>query len=281
MRRAIMLGVGLGLGMVAAGGPAVSAQSSTPPTSGPAASGPTSTMKKAISPEEREAVERQRDPNYQLKNDWANMKAFQQQNAALPSIHAGERRVVFMGDSITQNWLRNGAAQGESDPGFFPGRGWVNRGISGQTTPQMLVRFRQDVIDLKPAAVVIFAGTNDIAGNTGDMTSEQTEGNLASMAELAHANGSKVIMCSITPVYDYPWKPGREPKPKIAAINRWIKTYTAEHGYMYVDFFSAMVDARGGLPTNLSPDGVHPNKAGYKVMNPLVVAGIEKALGPS
>jgi lysophospholipase L1-like esterase len=154
----------------------------------------------------------------------------------------------------------------------------VNRGISGQTTPQMLLRFRQDVIDLKPAAVVIFAGTNDIAGNTGDMTAEQTEENLASMADLAKANGIKVVLCSITPAFDYPWRPGRDPLHKIVAINSWIKEYAASHGYVYVDFYAAMVDERGGLPEKLSKDGVHPNPAGYAIMNPLVDAGIAKAL---
>jgi lysophospholipase L1-like esterase len=219
--------------------------------------------------------------NVQLLTDWGNLKRFHDEDVALPAPAAGEKRVVFMGDSITQNWLRNGVPESQPDPGFFPGKPYVNRGISGQTTPQMLVRFRQDVIDLKPAAVVIFAGTNDVAGNTGDMTPEQTEGNLASMAELAHAHGIKVVLCSILPAYDFPWKRGREPAAKIVALNEWIKSYAATHGYVYVDFYSAMVDARGGLPANLSPDGVHPNKAGYDIMNPLVEAGIAKALSGS
>jgi lysophospholipase L1-like esterase len=214
-----------------------------------------------------------------MRTDWPNLKRFHGDDVALPAPAAGENRVVFMGDSITEGWKHNGAAPGEADAGFFPGKPYVNRGISGQTTPQMLLRFRQDVIELKPKAVVIFAGTNDIAGNTGDMTPEQTEDNLSSMADLAHANGIKVVLCSILPAFDFPWKPGREPAPKIVAINSWIKDYAASHGYVYVDFYSAMVDARGGLPKNLSKDGVHPVKAGYEIMNPLVEAGIAKALG--
>jgi lysophospholipase L1-like esterase len=157
----------------------------------------------------------------------------------------------------------------------------VNRGISGQTTPQMLVRFRQDVIDLKPSVVVVLAGINDIAGNTGDMTLEQTEGNLASMAELAAAHGIKVVLCSILPAFDFPWKAGRVPAPKVVAVNKWMKEYAAKHGFVYVDYYSPMVDERGGLPKTLSEDGVHPTPAGYAVMNPLVDAGVAKALGGS
>ena len=129
----------------------------------------------------------------------------------------------------------------------FPGKPYINRGISGQTTPQMLVRFRQDVIDLKPKVVVILAGTNDIAGNTGPMTLEQTESNLASMADLATANGIRVVLCSVLPAFDFPWNPGQEPAPKIAALNEWIKAYAAQKGYVYVDYYSAMKDERGGL----------------------------------
>jgi lysophospholipase L1-like esterase len=213
--------------------------------------------------------------------DWPNLKAFQGANRNLQPPAAGENRVVFMGDSITQNWLHNGVAAGEPDPGFFPGKPYVNRGISGQTTPQMVLRFRQDVVALKPAAVVIFAGINDIAANTGEMTSEQTEGNFATMAEIAHANGIQVVFCSILPAFDFPWRRGREPAPKVIAINQWIKDYAAAKGYVYVDFYSAMADAEGGLPANLSKDGVHPVKAGYDIMNPLVEAGIAKALGKS
>ena len=210
-----------------------------------------------------------------MRTDWPNLKRFHSDDVALPAPTAGEHRVVFMGDSITQGWVHHGIPADPPDPA----KAYVNRGISGQTTPQMLLRFRQDVIDLKPSVVVIFAGTNDIAGNTGDMTAEQTEENLESMAELAHVHGIKVVLCSILPAFDFPWKPGREPAPKVVAINSWIKDYAASHGHVYVDFYSAMVDARGGLPEKLSKDGVHPNPAGYAIMTPLVEAGIAQALG--
>jgi len=210
-----------------------------------------------------------------MLKDWPNLKRFQEEDATLPAPAAGEKRVVFMGDSITQGWAHYGVPPEPPVAGVV----WVNRGISGQTTPQMVLRFQQDVIHLKPKVVVIFAGTNDIAGNTGDMTPEQTEDNLTTMAELAQANGIKVVLCSILPAFDFPWKPGREPAQKIVALNSWIKSYAAEHGHVYVDFYSAMVDARGGLPATLSKDGVHPLPAGYAVMNPLIEAGVAKALG--
>jgi lysophospholipase L1-like esterase len=210
-----------------------------------------------------------------LRTDWPNLKHFHEEDVALPAPATGEKRVVFMGDSITQGWMSHGVPPARPAAGVV----WVNRGISGQTTPQMVLRFEQDVIHLKPNVVVIFAGTNDVAGNTGDMTPEQTEDNLTTMAELAHANGIRVVLCSILPAFDFPWKPGREPAAKIVALNNWIKSYAAEHGHVYVDFYSAMVDERGGLPANLSKDGVHPGKAGYEIMNPLVEAGVAKALG--
>lgn len=209
-----------------------------------------------------------------LRTDWPNLKRFHEEDVALPAPAAGEKRVVFMGDSITQGWAHYGVPPEPQVAGVT----WVNRGISGQTTPQMVLRFQQDVIHLKPSVVVIFAGTNDIAGNTGDMTPEQTEDNLTTMADLAHANGIQVVLCSILPAFDFPWKPGRAPAAKIVALNSWIKSYAAEHGYVYVDFYSAMVDARGGLPVTLSKDGVHPTPAGYAVMNPLIEAGVAKAL---
>jgi lysophospholipase L1-like esterase len=177
--------------------------------------------------------------------------------------------VVFMGDSITEGWHLDQS---------FPGKPYINRGISGQTTPQMLVRFRQDVIALEPRVVVILAGTNDIAGNTGPETSEQIEDNLASMADLANANHIRVVLCSITPAFDYPWLPGLTPAPKIDAINAWVKRHAADKGYVYVDFHTAMKDAEDGLPPALSKDGVHPLPAGYAIMAPLAEAGIEKAL---
>jgi acyl-CoA thioesterase I len=205
----------------------------------------------------------------QLLVDFGGLNHFKDADMKLAPPAAGENRVVFMGDSITQAWKLEEA---------FPGKPYVNRGISGQTTPQMLVRFRQDVIDLKPRVVVILAGTNDIAGNTGPMTLEQTEGNLASMAELARANGIGVVLCSVLPAFDYSWSPGLTPAPKIAQVNAWLKKYAAEKNFVYVDFYSAMKDDRGGLPPNLSRDGVHPLPAGFAIMSPLALAGIENAM---
>src|SRR5580698_10208905 len=161
--------------------------------------------------------------NIQLKEDWPWLGRFKEADMKLAPPASGENRVVFMGDSITEGWRIEGP------DGFFPGKPYINRGISGQTTPQMVLRFRQDVIALKPKVVVILAGINDIAGNTGPETLEQIEDNLASMADLAHANGIRVALCSILPAFDYPWQPGLTPAPKIDAVNTWLKAYAADH----------------------------------------------------
>lgn len=203
--------------------------------------------------------------------DWASLQKFAKANAELSAPAAGEQRVVFMGNSITEGWA-------PLFPKAFPGKPFVGRGISGQTTPQMLVRFRQDVIALKPAVVVILAGTNDIAGNTGPSTLEMIEDNIASMSELAQANGIRVVLCSVLPVFEYPWKPGLEPAPKIVALNAWIRSYAASHGAEYADFHSAMADARQGLPKELANDGVHPTAAGFAIMGPIVERAIAAAL---
>jgi len=176
-----------------------------------------------------------------------------------------------MGNSITQGW----APLFDS---LFPGKPYVGRGISGQTTPQMLVRFRQDVIALKPQVVVILGGTNDIAGNTGPSTLEMIEDNLASMTELARANGIRVVLVSVLPAADYPWKRGIEPAPKIIALNAWLKHYAASAGAVYLDLHSAMDDGRGGMRPELSGDGVHPNAVGYALMAKLTAPAIERAL---
>jgi lysophospholipase L1-like esterase len=241
---------------------------SLPETKAPATAETAPAPKPAAAP----ASSWQKAHEEQMKNDWPWLGRFKEADLALAPPAANENRVVFMGDSITQGWHIEGPQ------GSFPGKPYINRGISGQTTPQMLLRFRQDVIALKPKVVVILAGTNDIAGNTGPMTIEETEGNLASMAELAAANGIRVVLCSVTPAFDYPWHPGLTPAPKILAINAWMKAYAAQKGFVYVDFHSAMKDQRDGLPPTLSYDGVHPLPAGYAVMAPLVDAGIEKAL---
>ena len=226
----------------------------------------------SATPQAAPVSEWQREYNARLLTDFPWLAKFKEADLKLAPPAEGENRVVFMGDSITDNWKIEGPA------GYFPGKPYINRGIGGQTTPQMLVRFRQDVIALQPKVVVILAGINDIAGNTGPMTLEQTEDNLASMAELAAAHHIRVVMCSVLPAFDFPWKPGMVPAPKVLALNAWIKAYAAENGHVYVDYHAAMKDSRDGLPAALSQDGVHPLPAGYAVMAPLVEAGIEQAL---
>lgn len=209
--------------------------------------------------------------NKGLAQDWANLTQFQEANSKIEAPAPAENRVVFMGNSITIGWSN-------ARPEFFKGKSYINRGISGQTTPQMLVRFRQDVIDLKPSVVIILAGTNDIAGNTGPSTIEMIANNIKSMAELAHANGIKVILSSTLPAYDYPWKPGLEPANKIITLNKMIKDYAEAKNHIYLDYFSAMVDERNGLPKKYAEDEVHPTVEGYKVMEPLVEEAISKVL---
>lgn len=201
--------------------------------------------------------------------DWANLERYRAANAALPPPAPDEARVVFMGNSITEAWA-------PLFPVLFPGMPYIGRGISGQTTPQMVLRFHQDVIALAPQVVVILGGTNDIAGNTGPSTLEMIEDNLAAMTEMAQANGIRVVLCSVLPVYDYPWKPGLTPAPKIIALNTWLRAYAAAHGAVYVDFHSAMADARQGMRVEYSEDGVHPNEAGYRVMSALLEPAIRR-----
>ena len=208
----------------------------------------------------------------QVKFDWPNLARYKDSDLALGPPAADENRVVFMGDSITDGWHFTGPL------GSFVGKPYINRGISGQTTPQMLLRFRQDVIALKPKVVVFLAGINDIAANTGPLTLEQTEDNFMSMAELATANHIRVVICSVLPAFDFPWQPGKAPAPKVLALNAWLKAYAAQMGYVYVDYHTPMKDERDGLPATLSTDGVHPLPAGYAIMAPLVEEGIKKAL---
>ena len=203
--------------------------------------------------------------------DWANLDRYRDENAQLMKTYSNENRIVFMGNSITESWIHN-------RPKFFEGKPYVNRGIGGQTTPQMLLRFQQDVIDLKPSVVVILAGINDIAGNTGPMKTEETFNNIVSMAEMATSNHIKVILCSVLPAKDFPWRPGLEPAEKVVKLNAMLKKYVEEHNLVYVDYFSAMDDGENGLRENLGYDGVHPNALGYTIMEPLVEEGIAKAL---
>ena len=212
-------------------------------------------------------------------SDWPALARYRDDNKKTAPPAKNERRVVFMGDSITDSW------DSPNNGGFFPGRPYVNRGISGQTTPQMLIRFRRDVIELKPKVVVILAGTNDIAGNTGPMTLEAIEDNLTSMAELATANGIRVVFASLLPVSDYEVRDGkpivqtvRRPPAQILALNKWMKDFAQAHHMIYLDYFSAMVDDKGFLKDELSNDGLHPNPQGYAVMNPLAEAAIAASL---
>lgn len=227
-----------------------------------------------ISPErsERESskfyMDKSRDTTRQ---DWPDLERFKKENKMLGNPKMGKERVVFMGNSITQSWL-------DHSPEFFKKNNYINRGISGQTTPQMLLRFRADVIQLQPKVVVILAGTNDIAGNTGPMTLEQIFGNFVSMVELAKANNIKVVLSSVLPVYDYPWLPGLHPDKKIPELNGMLRAYANKVNIVYLDYFSAMVDDRNGLPKKYSHDGVHPSLEGYMVMEPLVELAVKKAL---
>jgi lysophospholipase L1-like esterase len=206
-------------------------------------------------------------------DDYGQIARYRDANAALGAPKAGENRVVFFGDSITDIWKLADS---------FPGKPYVNRGIGGQTTPQMLVRFRQDVIDLQPKVVVILAGTNDIAGNTGPMRNEDIQANYASFAELARVHGIKVVFSSVLPVHNYTERSkdffAQRPPARILALNTWLKDYCGKNDIIYLDYFSAMVDDKGLLKKDLADDGLHPNAAGFKLMAPMAEAAIQKAL---
>jgi lysophospholipase L1-like esterase len=220
--------------------------------------------------EQREARKKVQEELFH--NDWANLGRFRDDNKKIGLPARGEVRVVFMGNSITEGWSR-------LDSGFFAGRPFINRGISGQTTPQMLIRFKPDVVNLKAEVVVILAGINDIAGNTGPSTIEMIEDNLSSMVEVAQANKIRVVLSSVLPAYDFPWRPGMEPAEKVVKLNSWIKSFAATHNCIYLDYFTPMSDEKHALKTGYTEDGVHPNLAGYKVMEPLAEEAIKKALG--
>lgn len=208
--------------------------------------------------------------DHQLLVDFANLARYRAADMRLDAAPAGTDRVVFLGDSITEGWKLEKS---------FPDKPYVNRGISGQTTSQILLRFRQDVIDLRPKAVVILVGTNDLAENTGPATLAQIEGNLESMAQLGRANHIGVVLCSVLPTVHYWWHPQLpNPVSRIAALNRWLQAYAAREHYVYVNYYAVMKDASGALKHDLSPDGVHPAPAGYAVMAPLAQAGIEQVL---
>jgi lysophospholipase L1-like esterase len=266
----------LALAFALAAGPA-GAQSPTPATAAPATQASTPALPSC--PELAAAVQAAVRNDVRL-SDWPNAARYRDANRTLGAPGSGESRVVFMGDSITDAWPQPRFGE------FFPGRPYIGRGISGQTTPQMLIRFRPDVIALRPKVVVILAGTNDIAGNTGPMTDEQIQGNLASMADLAQANGIRVVFSSILPVSEYHVRPGdtappqttRRPMARITALNAWMREYAAANGHVYLDYVAAMTDAKGLLRAELSEDDLHPNAAGYAIMAPLAEAAIQAAL---
>ena len=203
--------------------------------------------------------------------DWANLNRYKNENKDLGLPAPSETRVVFMGNSITEGWSH-------FRPEFFKNKHYINRGIGGQTTPQMLLRFRQDVVDLEPQIVVLLAGTNDIAGNTGPMTLEMIFNNMVSMCEIAKANDIQVIISSVLPAFDYPWKPGLNPDKKIPKLNEMLKNYAKNNGVQYCDYFSSMSDEKNGLIKEYGSDGVHPNETGYRVMEILIEKSIKNVL---
>ena len=203
--------------------------------------------------------------------DWPQLNYYVKANSALPPPAQNEDRVVFMGNSITQSWKT-------IRPEFFEGKPYVNRAISGQTTPQMLVRFRQDVLALQPQVVAIMAGTNDIAENTGPTTVNRVANNLKSMCEIARANNVKVILCTVLPAEDYPWQRGKDPKNKIPALNQILSTYAQANEVYYLDYFSALSNGRNGMDEIYSDDGVHLTIEGYKVLEPMIENAIEELL---
>lgn len=207
-----------------------------------------------------------------LRTDWAQLEQYRDANRRLPPPGAARPRVIFLGDSLTQSWDLAGLGLDQVE--------LLNRGISGQTSPQMLVRFRQDVVDLRPAVVHILAGTNDLAGNTGPTTLEAIEDNVSSMAEIAAANHIRVVLGSVLPALDYPWRRGLEPAPRIVALNGWMRAYARRRKLVYADYYSALVDSRGGFKSALADDGVHPNRAGYAAMEPIARESLRQALAP-
>lgn len=203
--------------------------------------------------------------------DWGNLAKYENENTLLSPKQVGEKRIVLMGDSITEFWL-------QIHPEFFEGKPYLDRGISGQTTPQMLVRFRQDVINLQPDVVVILAGVNDIAGNTGPTTNEKIVENIISMIELAHANKIKVILCSVLPAANFNWRPNDKAAQTIVELNQLLASYANTNTIPYVDYHTIMADTQNGLPKEFSEDGVHPNLKGYQIMEPLLEKAIQQIL---
>ena len=206
-----------------------------------------------------------------FKDDWADLRHYQEKNMQLPVSKSNDKRVIFLGSSIFERWT-------DLIPEFFENKNYVNRGISGQISPQLLIRFRQDVINLHPKAVIILAGSNDIAGSTGHVSTAVIMDNIKSMVELAKQNNIKVILCAYLPVFEYPWRKGLEPAQKIINLNTQIKAYAVKNNLVLLDYFNPLVDDKNGQRAELTLDGVHPNAAGYRIMAKVTEAAIAKAL---
>ena len=258
------LSVALGVGRGVAQAPAAAATPGVSTMTTPAVAGELTVPSTQLTPEQVKMLQGR-------MADWPGLRHYREENRTLGAPKAGERRVVFFGDSITDAW-------GRQHGHFFPDRPWVNRGISGQTTPQMLIRFRPDVLELHPEAVVILAGINDIAGNTGAEPIEEIEGNFRSMVELAEAEHVRVVLSSVLPAAKFPWRPGTDPRDEVAALNAFLERLAAEHHAVYLNYFPAMAGPQRGMRTELTIDGIHPNNAGYAVMEPMAQAAVEKAL---
>ena len=206
--------------------------------------------------------------SYAQKNDFANLRRYSKENAALPQATKKDKRVIFMGNSITEGWVR-------THPDFFKSNGYIGRGISGQTSYQFLLRFREDVINLSPALVVINAGTNDVAENTQTYNEDYTFGNIVSMAELAKANHIKVVLCSVLPAYDFPWRKDMKPADKVIALNKMIKDYALKNKITYVDYHTVLKDEKNGLSKEIAEDGIHPTKLGYEKMEAILMKNLK------
>jgi lysophospholipase L1-like esterase len=228
-----------------------------------------SAVRQRPTPEQMQAYRKAMDE--QLRNDWANLARYKADNEKIGLPGVGEDRVIFMGNSITDFWIN-------TMPEFFAGKSYIDRGIGGQTTPQMLIRFRQDVINLKPKVVVILAGINDINGNTGPSTLEMIEDNFKSMVEIAQANNIHVVLSTVLPCDSIYVRPDLHPAERVVQLNVWIKKYSSDKGCGYIDYFSSLTDKKNGLKKEYTNDGIHPNKAGYLIMAPLADAAIKKAL---
>jgi lysophospholipase L1-like esterase len=249
---------------------AVAGFSQSAPVAAPAAAAPAA-QSQVPTPAAPIPIEKQLATAQAKLQDWAQLAHYRTQNEALAPAAPGEQRVVFFGDSITEIWGHRGSE-------FFPGKPYINRGISGQTSAQMVVRFHPDVVNLHPKAVVILAGTNDVAANTGPMSPDATLDDFRSMVEMARANHITVIIGSIPPADDFPWRRGLEPAPKIRALNEKLHAYCVSENIPWIDYYSALADEKGAMKPGLSIDGVHPSPAGFAIMAPLAEASIDKAL---